>query len=115
MHPFLEGVLPLARALGGSVVPPDDMVDGDIELCWEGVLVGGFRPGGIHDALDRLIEQVERELGADLCQLDRAGKQEVVRRLDSLGAFGLRKAVEDIADRLGVSRFTVYNYLNSHE
>ncbi len=35
-----------------------------------------------------------------------------MRRLDELGAFTLRKAVEDIADRLEVSRFTVYNYLN---
>lgn len=113
MHPFLEGVLPLVRALGGSVVPLEEMTDGDLPLCWEGEVVGGFRAAGIHDALDRLIEQVERELGGPITGLDRAGKQEVVRRLDALGAFGLRKAVEDIADRLGVSRFTVYNYLNS--
>ena len=33
--------------------------------------------------------------------------------LDERGAFTLRKAVEDVADALGVSRFTVYNYLNS--
>jgi predicted transcriptional regulator YheO len=25
----------------------------------------------------------------------------------------IRRAVEDVADRLGVSRFTVYNYLNA--
>ena len=34
-------------------------------------------------------------------------------RLNERGAFRYRKAVEDIADALGVSRFTVYNYLNA--
>jgi predicted transcriptional regulator YheO len=33
--------------------------------------------------------------------------------LDDLGAFTLRKGVEDVADALGVSRFTVYNYLHA--
>ena len=28
------------------------------------------------------------------------------------GAFILRRAVEDVADAMGVSRITVYNYLN---
>jgi predicted transcriptional regulator YheO len=37
-----------------------------------------------------------------------------VRILDDRGAFTLRKAVEDVADSLRVSRFTVYNYLNSN-
>ena len=36
-----------------------------------------------------------------------------MRLLDGRGAFQLRKAVEDVADALGVSRFTVYNYLNA--
>ncbi len=113
MHPFLEGVEPLALALGGTVVPPDDLTDGDLALRWDGEIVGGFRPGGLQGALDRLIEQVERELGCRITELDRTGKQDVVGRLDELGAFTLRKAVEDIADRLEVSRFTVYNYLNA--
>ena len=33
--------------------------------------------------------------------------------LDERGAFILRRAVEDIADVMGVSRITVYNYLNA--
>ncbi len=114
MHPFLEGVTPLAQSLGGLVVGADELVDGDIPLRWEGAIVGGFRLTGLEGALDRLIDQVERELGQPLVSLDRPGKQAVVRRLDELGAFNLRKAVEDIADRLEVSRFTVYNYLNAH-
>lgn len=113
MQEFLEAVEPLALALGGEIVPAADIAVGDVPLRWEGELVGGFRPTGLQGALDRLIDQVERELGTTITSLDRSGKQEVVRRLDELGAFTLRKAVEDIADRLEVSRFTVYNYLNA--
>jgi carbon monoxide dehydrogenase subunit G len=113
VHPFLQSVEPLALALGGSVVSAEQLTNGDIPLTWEGEVVGGFRATGLQGALDRLIDQVERELGCRITELDRSGKQDVVGRLDELGAFTLRKAVEDIADRLEVSRFTVYNYLNA--
>ncbi|MGW5716861.1 helix-turn-helix domain-containing protein [Amycolatopsis sp. NPDC003865] len=64
------------------------------------------------DALARLIADLEREMGAKLGELDRAGKQRAVRLLRERGAFGLRKSVSSVADALGVTRFTVYNYLN---
>jgi predicted transcriptional regulator YheO len=67
----------------------------------------------LHGALDRLIEQVERELGGKLPTLSREDKQEAVRLLDDRGAFLLRRSVELVADALGVSRITVYNYLNA--
>jgi predicted transcriptional regulator YheO len=63
--------------------------------------------------MERLIESVERELGAKLAHLSRAEKQRAIRLLDERGAFILRRAVEDVADAMGVSRITVYNYLNS--
>lgn len=113
MHPFLVGLEPLVTEFGGEIVPAAEIVDGDVPLHWEGQLVGAFRPGGLQGALERLIKHVEREMGGPIAGLDRSAKQEVVRRLDELGAFNLRKAVEDIADYLEVSRFTVYNYLNS--
>lgn len=106
-------IKPLAAALGGLVVEREELEDGDIVLELEGQVVGGYRPLGLDGALDRLLVIVERELGIPINELDRAGKQEAVRRLDELGAFNLRRAVEDIADRLEVSRFTVYNYLNA--
>lgn len=113
MHPFLVGLEPLIAEFGGELVDATDIADGDVPLHWEGQLVGAYRPTGLQGALGRLINLVEREMGAPIASLDRSAKQEVVRRLDELGAFNLRKAVEDIADHLEVSRFTVYNYLNS--
>jgi len=67
----------------------------------------------LHGAMDRLIDSVERELGGKLALLSRAEKQRAIRLLDERGAFILRRAVEDVADAMGVSRITVYNYLNS--
>ena len=78
-----------------------------------GALVGGLRLPGVHGTLDRMIGAVEAELGAPLGDLSREGKQRAVHLLDERGAFQLRKSVEEVADALGVSRFTVYNYLNA--
>ena len=69
--------------------------------------------GSLHGALTRMIDQVELELGGKLPELSREDKQRAVRLLDERGAFLLRRSVEDVADALGVSRITVYNYLNA--
>jgi hypothetical protein len=64
-------------------------------------------------ALDELIALAEHQVGRPIAQMSRAEKQSVVRILDQRGAFAVRKSVETVAEALGVSRFTVYNYLDS--
>jgi DNA-binding CsgD family transcriptional regulator len=64
-------------------------------------------------ALDQLITQGEAHIGRPLGEMSRTEKQLLVRFLDDRGAFSLRKSVERVADILGVSRFTVYNYLDA--
>ena len=51
-------------------------------------------------------------MGAPLADLARADKQRAVRMLEERGAFTYRRSAETIAEAIGVSRFTVYNYLN---
>ncbi len=68
---------------------------------------------GLHGALDRLVASVEHELGDRLPDLSRDKKQAAVRLLDERGAFLLRRSVEDVAELMGVSRITIYNYLNA--
>ena len=86
---------------------------GDVPLRVGGFDIAAVRMPPLHGALDRLIDAVERELGAPLPALAREDKQRAVRLLDERGAFTLRRAVEDVADAMGVSRITVYNYLNA--
>ena len=64
------------------------------------------------DGLARLIAEVETELGGGLAQLPRAQKQHAVRLLEERGAFEMRRSAETVAEALGLTRFTVYNYLN---
>ncbi len=110
-----EFLQPIVVAVGGELVRAEDMQEGDIPLRWKGYLLMGFRLPGLHGALQRMLAAVEREEGRPLKELSRESKQRVVRQLDQIGAFTLRKAVEEVADALGISRFTVYNYLNRSE
>ncbi len=112
-HPFLVALEPVADLLGATLVAASRVTASDVPLHWEGQLVGGLRLPGVHGTLERMIAAVEAELGSPLASLTREDKQRAVRLLDDRGAFQLRKAVEDVADALGVSRFTVYNYLNA--
>lgn len=112
---FLQAVAPLVRALGGTVVAGDRLADGDVRVTWRGATLAGVRPGGagddLQDALPRLIASVEQELGGSLAALSRDDKQQAARLLEEGGAFTLRNATEAVADAMGVSRVTVYNYL----
>ncbi len=112
-HPLVLAVKPIVEQLGASLVAADEREPGDLPLKWEGVVIAAVRPAPLHGALDRLIESVEREMGAPLPSLSREEKQKAIRLLDDRGAFILRRAVEDVADAMGVSRITVYNYLNA--
>jgi HTH domain len=112
-HPLLVALEPVADALGAELIEGPDLAVGDVPLRWQDELVGGLRLSGVPGALGRMIAGVEAELGAPLADLSREGKQRAVRLLEARGAFQLRKSVEDVADALGVSRFTVYNYLNA--
>lgn len=113
VHPLLRSMKPVIDALGASFVPVDQMEASDVPLVWDGHTIAGVRMPPLHGALDRLIDAVETELGGRLPDLSRENKQRAVRLLDERGAFILRRAVEDVADAMGVSRITVYNYLNA--
>ena len=112
-HPLLTAVKPILDAVGAQLISVDDARISDMALEWEGEIIAAVRLPKLHGALDRLIEQVEKELGSPLPNLSRNDKPVAVKMLDQRGAFILRRAVEDVADAMGVSRITVYNYLNA--
>ncbi|MEU1626031.1 helix-turn-helix domain-containing protein [Streptomyces sp. NPDC020096] len=98
--------------MGGEMVPPDAARGDDVVLSWEGERVVAVRLPHIADSLDHILADLERRQGRPLAELDRKEKQTVVRILEERGAFSVRHGVETVASALGVSRFTVYNYLN---
>ncbi|MFF5156789.1 helix-turn-helix domain-containing protein [Streptomyces sp. NPDC000348] len=109
---FVAAVKPLVDAMGGEMVPPDQAGADDVVLSWEGAGVVAVRLPQLADSLDHILAALERRKGRPLADLDRKAKQEIVRGLEARGAFAVRHGVETVASALGVSRFTVYNYLN---
>lgn len=73
---------------------------------------GAAPPLDLNGALGRMLAELEHELATPLAELERSAKQAAVRTLDQRGAFTLRRSIEDVADALGVSRVTIYNYLD---
>ncbi|GGZ61483.1 DNA-binding protein [Streptomyces inusitatus] len=111
-HPLVRAVRPLIDALGAEIVPPGRAGPEDVVLDWEGESVLAVRLPQLSESLDRLLAALERRHGMPLSELDRRAKQSIVRNLEARGAFSVRHGVERVAGALGVSRFTVYNYLN---
>ncbi|MBI0295509.1 helix-turn-helix domain-containing protein [Streptomyces sp. PRKS01-29] len=111
-HPFAAAVRPLVDAMGGEMIAPDRARGDDVVLSWEGRPVVAVRLPHLSDSLDRILADLQRRHGVPLSALDRKTKQSVVRQLEQRGAFSVRHGVETVAGALGVSRFTVYNYLN---
>ena len=110
---YLASMRTVAVEIGATIVSPKQMRPTDVALHWQGEVVGGLRMPDLRTALPRMIRQVERELGGRLRDLSREEKQRAIHRLDERGAFALRKSVEDIADAMGVSRMTIYTYLET--
>jgi hypothetical protein len=131
-HPLLQAIDPLINRIGAAVVDRAELRTDDVPLRWDGEIVAGIRlaagvpvppespadrpvadtDGEPTGGLDGIIADLEGQFGSPLAELDRPGKQRAVRLLEESGAFSYRKSVETVAAALGISRFTVYNYLN---
>ncbi len=111
-HPLIAAVKPLVDAMGAEILGPEQAGADDVVLAWEGEDVLAVRLPQLSDSLDHILAAMERRHGMPLSELDRKAKQEAVRMLEARGAFSVRHGVETVAGALGVSRFTVYNYLN---
>ncbi|WP_406277646.1 transcriptional regulator [Embleya sp. NBC_00896] len=61
--------------------------------------------------LRRVVEELAAERAATPRSLSRESKKALVRQLHQEGHFDSRDAAQNIADLLGVSRATVYNYI----
>jgi uncharacterized protein YqgV (UPF0045/DUF77 family) len=109
---FLAAVAGVVDALGGTLIGPAEAEPLDTPVVWNGETVAAVRQPPLHGALDRLLERVAEEMGSPLPGLSREEKQRAVQLLDERGAFTFRRSVEEAAQALQVSRFTVYNYLS---
>lgn len=61
--------------------------------------------------IQEALADAEAQLGRPLTRLTVTERTEVFRRLEQTGVFQLRRTVPVVAERLGMSRASVYNYL----
>jgi predicted transcriptional regulator YheO len=62
--------------------------------------------------LEAMVHRAADFIDKPTAQMDKVDRLRVVQLLDDAGAFELRKAIPTIATYLGVTRFTIHNYLN---
>ncbi|WP_427889161.1 helix-turn-helix transcriptional regulator [Kribbella sp. GL6] len=66
----------------------------------------------IESVIETVITEIEDELGHPVSRLTISERTEVFRMLDERGIFQVRRAIPLVAERLGLSRATVYNYIS---
>jgi predicted transcriptional regulator YheO len=66
----------------------------------------------VTDLVDQLVEKVINTATTPVALMDRAAKMNVVAKLESRGVFLVKGTVEQVARILGVTRYTLYNYID---
>lgn len=82
----------------------------DLTSTLRGAIDEGFETS-VDEALDLLIRSAIRTTGKEVPGMEREDKVQVISYLESKGAFLIRYSIDRVAQCLGVSKFTVYNYL----
>lgn len=92
---FIDSLTTTSPALGSQMQQPRETFPPSVDSLAEGILREALSVSGISVEL-----------------MKKSHKVAVVRELNRRGYFTLRESVDLVADRLGVTRYTVYNYLN---
>lgn len=66
----------------------------------------------VNQLLEHLLQEGQKKLGKPACIMDRQEKIEFLRYLDNKGAFLITKSGERVQEFLGISKYTLYNYLD---
>ncbi|MBU6495508.1 MAG: PAS domain-containing protein [Acidobacteria bacterium] len=97
-----DAVSSVARLLG-----VDDQLHSESELR-----VNETFPKTVDEVMAEAVSEAIREVGVEPELMHKRHKVHAVRLLEERGLFLVRDAVDYVARELGVSRFTIYNYLN---
>ena len=67
----------------------------------------------VNDLLDSLIAQALSLVGKPVAAMNKDDKIAVVKFLNNAGAFLITKSGDKVASLLGISKFTLYNYMDA--
>ncbi|CCH29888.1 aminotransferase class V-fold PLP-dependent enzyme [Saccharothrix espanaensis] len=100
---------------GGGVEGGGEVAERVEAEPWRGTEAGvGARafPPDVGTYRRMLVERAVADTGVPVSLMRKSHKAQVVRYLDDAGLFQVRDSVDHLAGVLGVTRFTIYNYLN---
>lgn len=66
----------------------------------------------VNDLLDYLIQQAAAMIGKPAALMNKDEKAKAIRFLNDAGAFLITKSGDKVTEYFGISKFTLYNYLN---
>ena len=69
---------------------------------------------GGEDRLGEIFEECLAAIGKPVAALNKGDRLKIIALLEQKAAFSFRKSVPYVSQRLGVSRYTVYKYLNEN-
>ncbi len=69
--------------------------------------------GNVNELLDALIKESIEYVGVPVAKMDREQKARGLKYLDGKGAFLIKKAGDRIAKFYDISKYTIYNYLET--
>lgn len=67
--------------------------------------------GDIREVVDGMIAKTLAEQGKSPAQMSREEKMDVVKQLEERGAFLVKRAADQVAEGLDLSRYTIFSYL----
>jgi predicted transcriptional regulator YheO len=68
-------------------------------------------PDSLDDLFNRVFNQMLKKIGLPIEKMKKNDKINLVRLLNKRGIFLINGAIDEVARRLNVSRYTIYNYL----
>ena len=68
--------------------------------------------GNVHDLLDSLIEQSVTLVGKPAALMNKEEKVQAIQFLNDAGAFLITKSGDKVAKYFGISKFTLYSYID---
>ncbi|ETA79790.1 helix-turn-helix transcriptional regulator [Youngiibacter fragilis] len=72
-------------------------------------------PHDVNSLLDDLIERAVKEVGSPVAYMSREDKIRAIKYLDSHGAFLITKSGDKISSYFGISKYTMYSYLDKEK
>ena len=70
-----------------------------------------LQPSSIHGMMDNIITEALAFIGTPPDKMNKDAKIKLLQFLDERGVFMIQKSGQKVCELLGISKFTLYNYL----